>query len=38
MRLAQQVGAEEELSMAGGYGEEQMASGWSNGGCDSTVM
>ena len=38
VRLAQQVGAEERLSMVGGYGEEKVASGWSSGGCGSAVM
>ena len=38
MRLAQQVGAKERLSMAGRYGEEKMASGWSGGRCSSVVM
>ena len=38
MRLAQQVGAKERLSMVGRYGEEKMASGWLSGGCSSAVM
>ena len=38
MRLAQQVGAEEGLSMVGGYGEKKVASGWSSGGYGSAVM
>ena len=38
VRFAQQVRAKEEMSMAGGYGEEKMASGWSSGGCGLAVM